>query len=53
MILPKNKCQEGTLKNCYIIGTGMFFTMFLTKFMWSYVGLLQMNHLKEKYFAVI
>ena len=44
---------DDMIKKMLYIGTGMFFAMFLTKFMWSYVGLLQMNHLKEKYFAVI
>ena len=44
---------DDMIKKMLYIGTGMFFAMFLAKFMWCYVGLLQMNHLKEKYFAVI
>ena len=48
-----NNNIDDMIKKMLYIGTGMFFAMFLAKFMWSYVGLLQMNHLKEKYFAVI
>lgn len=35
------------------IGTGMFFANFLMISMWQYVGLRQIHHLKEKYFALI
>ena len=48
-----NNNIDDMIKKMLYIGTGMFFAMFLEKFMWSYVGLLQMNHLKENYFAVI
>ena len=53
MLNTFNKNIDDMIKTMLYIGTGMFFAMFIEKFMWSYVGLLQMNHLKENYFAVI
>jgi len=37
----------------FIIGTAMFFAFFINKFFWSYSGMRQIHHLKEKYFALI
>ena len=36
-----------------IIGASMFFAFGLSKFLWNYIGMRQMHHLKEKYFSVI
>ena len=36
-----------------IIGASMFFAFGLSKFLWSYVGMRQIHHLKEKYFSLI
>ena len=36
-----------------IIGAAMFFAFGLSKFLWNYVGMRQMHHLKEKYFSII
>ena len=41
------------VKKLLFIGVGMFVAYFLANFMWQYVGLRQMDHLKEKYFATI
>ena len=41
------------VRKLIFIGVGMFFAYFLANFMWQYVGLRQMHHLKEKYFATI
>ena len=41
------------VKKLLFIGVGMFVAYFLANFMWQYVGLRQMHHLKEKYFATI
>ena len=41
------------VKKLLYVGTGMFFAFFLAKFMWNLVGLRQMQHLKESYFATI
>ena len=36
-----------------IIGASMFIGFGLSKFLWNYVGMRQMHHLKEKYFSII
>ena len=36
-----------------IIGASMFLGFGLSKFLWNYVGLRQMHHLKENYFSII
>ena len=36
-----------------IIGASMFIAFGLSKFLWNYVGMRQMHHLKEKYFSLI
>jgi ABC-type multidrug transport system fused ATPase/permease subunit len=41
------------VKKLLYIGTGMFFAFFISKFTWNYVGIKQMQHLKENYFATI
>jgi ABC-type multidrug transport system fused ATPase/permease subunit len=41
------------VKKLLYIGTGMFFAFFLAKFMWNLVGIRQMQHLRENYFATI
>ena len=41
------------VKKLLIIGACMFFAFGLQKFLWNFVGMRQMHHLKEKYFAVI
>ena len=41
------------VKKLLYIGTGMFFAFFITKFTWNLVGIRQMQHLKENYFATI
>ena len=41
------------VKKLLYIGTGMFFAFFISKFMWNLVGVRQMQHLKESYFATI
>ena len=41
------------IRKLLIIGASMFVAFGGQKFFWSYCGLRQMHHLKEKYFAVI
>ena len=41
------------IKKLLIIGSCMFVTFGLEKFLWNYVGMRQMHRLKEKYFSVI
>ena len=41
------------IKHLLIIGASMFLSFGGVKFFWSYAGLRQMHHLKEKYFGVI
>ena len=41
------------VKKLLYIGTGMFFAFFISKFTWNLVGIRQMQHLKENYFATI
>ena len=36
-----------------IIGASMFIGFGLSKFLWNYVGMRKMHHLKEKYFSII
>ena len=47
------KTIDKMVRKLFFIGVGMFFAYFLANFMWQYVGLRQMHHLKEKYFATI
>ena len=47
------KTIDKMVRKLIFIGVGMFFAYFLANFMWQYVGLRQMHHLKEKYFATI
>ena len=35
------------------IGIASFFTYFLMNYLWNYIGLKQIHHLKQKYFALI
>ena len=44
---------DSLVRKLLIIGACMFFAFGLEKFLWLYVGMRQMHHLKEKYFAVI
>ena len=44
---------DDLVKKLLIIGACMFVAFGLEKFIWCYVGMRQMHHLKEKYFAVI
>ena len=44
---------DSMVRKLLIIGACMFFAFGLSKFLWSYVGMRQMHHLKEKYFSVI
>ena len=44
---------DSMVRKLLIIGAGMFVAFGLTKFLWNYIGLRQMHHLKEKYFSVI
>ena len=44
---------DDLVRKLLIIGACMFFAFGLQKFLWNYVGMRQMHHLKEKYFAVI
>ena len=44
---------DSMVRKLLIIGACMFFAFGLSKFLWNYVGLKQMHHLKEKYFSVI
>ena len=44
---------DDMVKKLLIIGSCMFIAFGLTKFLWNYVGMRQMHHLKEKYFSVI
>ena len=44
---------DSMVKKLLIIGSSMFLAFGLTKFLWCYVGMRQMHHLKEKYFSVI
>ena len=41
------------VKKLLIIGASMFFAFGIEKFLWNYIGMRQMQHLKEKYFSVI
>ena len=41
------------VKKILIIGAAMFLAFTLQKFLWCYVGMRQINHLKKKYFAII
>ena len=41
------------VKKLMIIGACMFFAFGIEKFLWNYIGMRQMHHLKEKYFSVI
>ena len=41
------------VRKLLIIGASMFFAFGIHKFLFCYVGMRQMHHLKEKYFAVI
>ena len=44
---------DDLVKKLLIIGACMFVAFGIEKFIWCYVGMRQMHHLKEKYFAVI
>ena len=44
---------DDLVRKLLIIGACMFFAFGFEKFLWCYVGMRQMHHLKEKYFAVI
>ena len=44
---------DDLVKKLLIIGAIMFVAFGLEKFLWCYVGMRQMHHLKQKYFAVI
>ena len=44
---------DDMVKKLLIIGSCMFVAFGLEKFLWNYVGMRQMHHLKEKYFSVI
>ena len=44
---------DDLVRKLLIIGACMFVAFGLEKFLWCYVGMRQMHHLKEKYFAVI
>ncbi len=44
---------DSLVRKLLIIGACMFVAFGLEKFLWCYVGMRQMHHLKEKYFAVI
>ena len=44
---------DSAVKKILIIGASMFVAFTLQKFLWCYVGMKQINHLKEKYFAII
>ena len=44
---------DDLVRKLLIIGACMFVAFGLEKFVWCYVGMRQMHHLKEKYFAVI
>ena len=44
---------DDLVKKLLIIGACMFIAFGFEKFLWCYVGMRQMHHLKEKYFAVI
>ena len=41
------------VKKLLIIGASMFVAFGLSKFLWNYVGMRQMHHLKQKYFSII
>ena len=45
--------RDTAVKNFLFIGIGIFVTTFISNFLWEYVGLQQVHHLKEKYFATI
>ena len=44
---------DSMVKKLLIIGSCMFIAFGLSKFLWNYIGMRQMHHLKEKYFSVI
>ena len=44
---------DDLVRKLLIIGACMFVAFGFQKFLWCYVGMRQMHHLKEKYFAVI
>ena len=44
---------DSMVKKLLIIGACMLLAFGLEKFLWNYVGMRQMHHLKEKYFSVI
>ena len=44
---------DDLVKKLLIIGACMFIAFGFEKFLWCYVGMRQMHHLKEKYFSVI
>ena len=44
---------DSMVRKLLIIGACMFVALGLQKFLWNYVGMRQMHHLKEKYFSVI
>ena len=48
-----DKNVDDLVRKLLIIGACMFLAFGFEKFLWCYVGMRQMHHLKEKYFAVI
>ena len=48
-----NDNVNSMVRKLLIIGACMFIAFGLEKFLWNYIGLRQMHHLKEKYFSVI
>ena len=48
-----NDKVDTMVRKLMIIGASMFIAAGLSKFLWNYVGMRQMHHLKKKYFSLI